>query len=973
MIKKSLALLLIAACLLIAATQVVSASKYLKTQIESDTVHFVVVDRDTIAHTIEVALKDAAKITTKVKGDKKVFKGIATDVNSEYLVEDGRIKEEIILLTDKAKPSFEFEIVKATRLTVEQYGTTLRFLSAEGGYPVVTCPEPYATDALGEVYRYEYKLVGDKIKLQPVDSLKDVVYPLTIDPSYYVSTDGIASSTYGDRNLVRASNDDYYMCYVVNTGGNDTVRVAKDTGTGWNVIKSFTELYGYGSYPSLAIDSNNNLHLVWTQEYNSTRSDIYYSYFNGSEWSTPERITHDWYDVLFNNFSAYYAAIAMDSENKAHIGIYWTATWDEYTLYISGVGYVRGYEGTSEYRNTVTTIPYSAADIELGTTTICVDDADKIHLAFTLRDTGEVNNQIFYSSSVNYGISWSEAEPLTKMYDGSQTQPSIGVDNENNPSIAYGAYSSGNWTSRRIFVVYYNGTEWSAPINITTLPLLGGGSLDGYWQGKPSISPNTQYDSGYPSHIFVVWYGYDSLYTTDTVLHYFYRYEDWEDSIHIYREVILNLTYPCALYGNFPERCNIKTNTLYHGYIVSYTFENDTVYTTSLAGYSFEELGGFSLTVTAKNIETGESIMNFTANLDTGSSDSTTDGSIRFDCEDADTWIAVSVQSTGYYLATENVYLDSDKTVSVRMTAIQEDVYVEPRIHLVEWRVQTRYAQPIPGIMVSATPVNTSGFWNWLRSLFLLDEEAAEEIQNSTLNATTDSNGIVVFTMLETIEYEIRLYNATLGIDETYYFFPKQDSYVITVGEIPSQKIAYYITTEQNNTANLGNITCHFLDYASPVETEWVNFSVFYADNDTLIYSHNFTSPSNLNEDTSDDLNASYTYKVVLTASHSELGVITTYTIIVFVVPEHEKIPFGDLSDTQLTIFSCFILIFMGMIFGAVASGTGGIILIFTALGLYVFGWLPLIGKATAAIIFPLFILLAVVNKLSERPRGYPA
>jgi hypothetical protein len=977
MVRIKLIFGLVALLLIIYSIEGACAKNYENVNIASDSVTFMVIDRDAIGHTISVQFKDVIKVAAKLdKGNSKKFDGIAQDVNSEYELSDAFIKERIILLTNKAKTSFDFEIVKSGGLIIEQYGNTIQFKSVDGGYVVITCPEPYAIDALGHKYRYRYKLAGNKIKLEPAESLSGMVYPLTIDPSYLVNADGIDSSTYAHRNLARSTTGEFYMAYILNTGGNDTATIShSETGTTWNIVKQFTGLYGDAAHVSMAIDRYDHLHVVWSQDYNATWTDIYYSYYNGSGWSTPNRTSWTMPDPYFEAewFYATYPAIAVDENCYAHITYY--SHWDyQGFIYAYGVAYAKYYNGVFQIDYFLTGGP-STSDPEPTTTAICVDDYNNLHVAFSLRQSNVTDKyRIFYRKSVDGGASWSDSELLTDN-DYNATQPSIAVDNKNNPLIAYGTY--GNWTSRKIRLLEYNGTDWNAPINISG-DSSWGWTCDDYWQGAPSIAPVLTYSGVYPSDLFIVWYGSDSLSPDVFQLYYRWRYiNSWYNTNqHI---GILNATYPCAIWATWPEKCNTKTDVAKTGFMISYTFNNDSIYSYEWYGdgwnkLTWEPFSGYSLTVLAKNIKTGDSIMNFTASLDTGSSNSTTTGSVLFDCEDADQWITITVASTGYYITTDNVYLDNDKTVTVRLSSITEDIYVEPKGHLVEWRVITVYGKPLSNINVTATPVETTlSYLDWLRSIFLFDENTAEQMVNASMSGHTDSNGAITFMMLEVQKYKMTFVNITQGVNETYYYYPKDSNYVITVGEMPAQKIGYWVTTQQNNETNTGNITAHYVDYSIPVKTNWVNFSIYYLKNGTLAYSHNFTSPSTVNENTSINLNASYAYKVILTASHDDLGIVTTSTIIIFVIPEYKKFPLADLEDWQISLFGGFLLIVLGLIFGYVSSGTGGIIWSFSALGIYYFGWLPLISKAVAAVIFPLLILLSIVNKLGEHSRVVPA
>ena len=383
--------------------------------------------------------------------------------------------------------------------------------------------------------------------------------------------------------------------------------------------------------------------------------------------------------------------------------------------------------------------------------------------------------------------------------------------------------------------------------------------------------------------------------------------------------------------------------------------------------------GFFTLTISAKNIDTAESIMSFTATLDGAETEGTTTGVVSF-TQVVGGLHTVYVSAEGYYGGTGSPFVWHNMTYAVYLlsTEVSENVtggagVYYPPPHLVEFRVVDIWGVPLSNIAVNATGYETTVVnLTWWQKLFGFSSEI--EVYNSTATGTTDSAGHISFFMVETIKYKMWFTNASQNVSAYREVYPKDDRYTITTGTIPEQRIAYWITTEQNNSANSGNISIHYCDYNTPnVKTNWVNFSVYYADNASLIFSHNFTSPTDVNENTSIDLNASFVYKVKIVADHDDFGEIKSYSTVVFVMPEKPKFPIEGLNDWQITMFGMFLIIFAALIFGAVSSGVGGLVVTFMSAAFYYFGFLPLIPKAAAYVIFPLIIIVAVINKISEQ------
>ena len=432
---------------------------------------------------------------------------------------------------------------------------------------------------------------------------------------------------------------------------------------------------------------------------------------------------------------------------------------------------------------------------------------------------------------------------------------------------------------------------------------------------------------------------------------------------------------------------NMSNNTDYH---IDYEKYEATVFSINATKFKYEQMNQpqtfmvngteikyiyllmnpiYNLTVRARSADTHATIMEFDVMLNDGDIQSTTTGSISFAVNYG--IHKIEVGADGYYSTVAYVYVSEDTEKVVYLTPLEEGggagTYYPPP-HLVEFKVQNVWGQPLSGVNVTAVPAETSMVnWSWIQSVYGYSENISQ-----TMSGITDSNGAVSFVMVETVKYKMYFTNESQNISAYREIYPKDDRYVITIGEIPEEKIGWWLSTAQNDTANTGNITIHYLDYNEPIKTRWVNFSIYYLDNNTFVYSHNFTTVNATNENTSIDLNASYTYKVKITAYHEDYGIISSTTIIVFVIPEKPKLPvaqelFKHLEPWQITLISMFVLICFGFIFGAVSAGTGGLIVAAMAAAFYYFGLLPSLSKEVASIVIPLILIVAVVNKLIEQ------
>lgn len=397
--------------------------------------------------------------------------------------------------------------------------------------------------------------------------------------------------------------------------------------------------------------------------------------------------------------------------------------------------------------------------------------------------------------------------------------------------------------------------------------------------------------------------------------------------------------------------------------------EDETIATDEYRVHSFILNPNLDLTVTVKDLSTSALIQNGSVVVNS-ITEILSGGQATFTNLDPGTY-EVNAESTGYYPAVVEKYVDDfGETTTIYLTAstgVEESgAGAQYPPHKVEFRVIDIWGLPLTDITVTAsgteTTVANQTWWEkWLGI------NPSVDVYNETMTGTTDSAGHISFLMVETVKYQMTFVNASQNISATHEIYPKDDRYTITIGEIPSQKLAYWVTSEQNNTDNTGNLTLHYIDYNDPVKTNWVNFSVYFLDNDTLAYTHNFTSIIDTNENTTTNLNASYIYKIRCVADHDDFGVFAWFVTVGFIMPDMPKLPVvqdltDELDDWQVTIIGMFILIVFAFIFGAVSSGVGGMVIAFMSSAFYYFGLLPLISSTAAHVIFPLIIVIAILN-----------
>ena len=269
--------------------------------------------------------------------------------------------------------------------------------------------------------------------------------------------------------------------------------------------------------------------------------------------------------------------------------------------------------------------------------------------------------------------------------------------------------------------------------------------------------------------------------------------------------------------------------------------------------------GLYNLTVWAKHAETHISLTDFNAifnEVDQKSSGSNTN--LMFTEVEYGIW-KVQVDKEGFYSDVKYVYVAQDTNTTFYLAPITESggegvgqYYAPP--HLVEFRVENIWGRPYENVHINITAQQTTmGAWSWLKSVFGYRDEIAADIQNGSMNGTTDTYGAMSFMMTETIKYKVHVYNATQGIDKIVYVYPKEERYIIVCSVIRWEQngteemrdMAINVTTSTINDTH-ANITVEYYDPSNTTTnlTFYVNTTTNYNEQ-VNVDSYNVVSDSN--------------------------------------------------------------------------------------------------------------------------------
>ena len=396
-------------------------------------------------------------------------------------------------LSLRFKRTFEWEdafVWKSSRAV----GGSSGFIETE----VITGLEP------NKIYYFAIKTCDERINWSRISNVTtSYATPLW---GVIVSTGRITeeSTAYTNaRRLVRDSLGNLYLAYTKIYPphyGVSQVFVAKSTDNGqtWQDIGNapFQHSWDWQFYPSLVVDSVNNLHCVW-QEYDLVYEgyQIFYSRYNGLSWTEKINISE------VPNYDQFTPAIAIDSQDNLHV--VWTggdSTFGEY----SQIKY-SSYDKATNVWSTPINIS-KIANYQQLCPSIAVDSKDNVHIVWSGKDhIREFADQIKYIRKTPTG--WTQWINIPQPVFYSQLCPSIAIDSEDNLHVVWYGSDSTYWSTYQVKYASYNAKmdKWGQWMNINPIP---------YSQYNPSIA----IDKNNGLHIF--WHGRDLENPTEPQIKY---------------------------------------------------------------------------------------------------------------------------------------------------------------------------------------------------------------------------------------------------------------------------------------------------------------------------------------------------------------------------------------------------------------------------------------------------------------------
>jgi len=410
---------------------------------------------------------------------------------------------------------------------------------------------------------------------------------------------------------------------------------------------------------------------------------------------------------------------------------------------------------------------------------------------------------------------------------------------------------------------------------------------------------------------------------------------------------------PCTLscskagYTTYTKSCTLASGC--------FNREDCTIEKTSTLTVYCRDLGGSLITGTEVSLD-----------LDTGQSTTTTTGVATFTGLQYGSY-TVTADAIGYYPGSTSVIMDQDKTVTVYLQKEGErgaGISYAPKS--VEFTVQTIWGKPIPDCMVNCTGYETTvGPWEWVYQLFGIEENGTP-IATSTMSGYTDYKGQINFLMLEPVKYECQFYKPG-EINNNLSVYPKSDHYLILATEFGNASwykggsdinamINCTVTTGDGPTSKDRNITLTYSDLTGGT----VGGIVYLNQTNTTPGGAEIclSSWSGLTN------NCTHTFTVTNCAGQSYFIRVrpnhTTWTFerdFAVSFPPEQVNPLG-LTDTELALMSCFLILFVGLLFGGISAPHAPLVMSFLGWIFLALGWLNAI--ITTAV--PALLLASVLS-----------